>query len=227
MLTGGTPSQVAETKHIVGAGRRKNMLCPRCYSTDRDRLVYLFLKEKTGIFDGEYLKVLHIAPEGGLKHLLEKSENIDYQTGDKFESGYDGYYYDRDVIQMDVTDLPFMENVFDLVICNHVLEHIHDDRKAMAEILRVLKPGGKAILQVPLSLTLEKTDETPVETDEERKALFGQFDHVRLYGLDYRERLEKAGFEVELHNPIQDNWDIDADYYAINPLEDLYVGIKP
>lgn len=224
-LTGGYPSPVAEEKKIVGSGRRKNMLCPRCFSTDRDRLIYLYLKEKTKVFF-ETVKILHIAPEGSIKHFLSKKPNIEYVTGDKFEEGYDGYYYDRDVQQLDVTHLPYEDNSFDMVICNHVLEHIKEDIKAMQEIRRVLKEKGQAILQAPISLVLTETNEADLDSPEEREKRFGQFDHVRLYALDYKQRLEKAGFKVEVHNPERDGWNSEVKNLALNPLEDIYVGIK-
>lgn len=224
-LKGGYPSPIAEEKKVIGSGKRYNMLCPRCYSTDRDRLVYLYLKEKTN-FLKEKTRVLHIAPERTIKHFLAGLPNIDYVPGDKFEEGYKGYYYDRDVQQMDVTELPFEENSFDLVICNHVLEHIKDDFKALSEIKRVLKQGGKAILQVPISIVLKATDEEEISSPEEREKRFGQFDHVRLYALDYRYRLEKSGFKVEVSNPEQEGWGTEVKKLALNPLEDIYVGIK-
>lgn len=225
MLAGGEAHPVIAKKAIIGAGRRKNMVCPRCFSTDRDRLIYLYLQDKTSFLRNP-ASVLHIAPEGSLKHLLEKQPNLDYHTGDKFEEGYTGYYYDRDVVQMDVTAIPDQADTYDLVICNHVLEHIPDDKKAMQEILRVLKPGGQAILQVPVSLTATTTDEEPLNSDAEREARYGQFDHVRLYGADYKNRLEEVGFEAEVHHPEDNSWKADTTRYALNPLESVYVAKK-
>ncbi|MGM0565410.1 MAG: class I SAM-dependent methyltransferase [Bacteroidota bacterium] len=225
MLPGGEDHPVIHEKNIVGAGRRNNMLCPRCFSTDRDRLIYLYLKEKTE-FLTKPASVLHIAPEGSLKHLLENLQNLEYRTGDKFEEGYTGYYYDRDVLQMDVTDISEPDESYDLVICNHVLEHIPDDRKAMREIYRILNPGGEAILQVPVSMSATETKEETVASDEERQARYGQFDHVRLYAADYKHRLAEEGFKVEVHNPEKDGWKSNLKEYAINPLENVYVGKK-
>lgn len=224
-LKGGYPNPLAEKMEIIGAGKRSNMLCPRCYSTDRDRLIYLYLKEKTDVFDKSQ-KILHIAPTGSMKHLLENIPHIEYETGDKYEEGYRGYYYDRDVTQMDVTDLPFEDDRFDMVICNHVLEHVKEDVEAMKEIRRVMKKQGKAILQVPVALALSETDEVDPGNAEEREMRFGQFDHVRLYGRDYKDRLQKAGFTAEVHNPGKDGWDKKYKKLSINPLENVYVGIK-
>ncbi|MEA3504407.1 MAG: methyltransferase domain-containing protein, partial [Bacteroidota bacterium] len=186
---------------------------------------YTFLKEKSDIFSKK-IKLLHISPEGSLKSLLQKSSNIDYYCGDKFEEGYQDYYYDRDVFQIDITNIKYKDDEFDVLICNHVLEHVDDDEKALQEIYRVLKPGGWAILQVPISLTLQKTLEQPTSSPAERERLFGQFDHVRLYGQDYKERLAKVGFIVKTHNPKRDNWDIDINRLAINPMEVLYLAHK-
>lgn len=224
LLTGGEDHPVVTEKDIVGAGRRPNMVCPRCYSTDRDRLVYLYLKS-SGFFNHP-AKVLHIAPEGSLKHLLETKENLDYSTGDKFEEGYTDYYYDRDVLQMDVTEIPSGNDTFDLVICNHVLEHIEDDRLAMREIHRVLKPGGQAILQVPVSRSLEKTEETKRDNPQDREKHYGQHDHVRVYAEDYKDRLAEEGFTVEVRNAVKENWVPDLEKYAVNPEENIYIAKK-
>ncbi|MCF8307638.1 MAG: methyltransferase domain-containing protein [Bacteroidales bacterium] len=224
-LKGGYPNPLAEKNKIAGAGRRSNMVCPRCYSTDRDRLIYLYLKEKTDVFE-KAQKILHISPARSVKHLLENISHVHYETGDKFEEGYRDYYYDRDVVQMDVTDLPFEDESFDMVICNHVLEHVKEDIEAMQEIRRVMKKQGKAILQVPVALALSETDEADPGNAEEREMRFGQFDHVRLYGRDYKDRLQKAGFTAEVHNPGKDGWDKKYKELSINPLENVYVGIK-
>ncbi len=225
MLTGGEAHTVVKEKQIVGAGRRPNMVCPRCYSTDRDRLIYLYLKTQTSFLTMP-AKVLHIAPEGSLKHFLENKTNLDYTTGDKFEEGYNDYYYDRDVVQMDVTKIPFDKNVFDLLICNHVLEHIEDDRQAMREMLRVLKPGGQAIVQVPIAMGIEKTEEHRLASAEERKKQYGQFDHVRLYAKDYADRLAEEGFKVEILNAVEGQWAQEMDQYAVNPDENIYIAKK-
>lgn len=225
MLPGGFDFPVIKEKQIIGGGYRENNICPRCFSTDRDRLINLFLKEKTSFFT-QNLKLLHIAPEGCLKAEISKHNNIEYSQGDKYEKGYKDYYYDRKVKQMDITYLPFTDNEFDVIICNHVLEHIKEDKKAMSELYRVLKPGGWAILQVPISKLLEETFEVDTNSPEEREQLFGQFDHVRIYGKDYSKRLEEIGFSVKVHNPLRDNWNVNIERLAINPAEDIYIANK-
>lgn len=168
-----------------------NRLCPKCLSLERHRLLFLFLKQKTDFFTHD-LKVLHIAPEQPFLKRLKKLHNLDYTTADLVSPIAD--------VKMDVMDMPFEDASFDVVLCNHVLEHVGDDRQAMREIYRVLKPGGWAVLQVPLNLNLKTTLEDPdVTTAKERERVFGQYDHVRWHGQDYPDRLRSAGFEV--HTP--------------------------
>ena len=225
MLPGGFDLPVIAEKQIVGGGRRDNDVCPRCQSTDRDRLIYLYLKHQSDFFD-EKPHLMHIAPEPSLYSVFKKTANIDYYPATKYE---EGLYYDKSVQKEDLLDLQVDDDSFDWVICNHVLEHIPDDAKAMSELFRVLKPGGKALLQVPYSLVLDKTFEDPkITKPSEREKFFGQFDHVRIYGKDYSERLRKAGFEVRIVKQNKDFYNIDdLKKYAVNPKEDLYLCSKP
>jgi len=225
MLPGGFKLPIVEEKQIIGSGYRKNCVCPRCFSTDRDRLIYLYITKETDIFEKK-IKLLHIAPESSLKYILRNSKNIDYHTGVKY---YEGFYYSPDTSILDIENITYPDNEFDVIICNHVLEHVDNDKIAMAELYRVLKPGGWAILQVPISNSLEKTYENPEITDPEgREKHFGQFDHVRLYAKDYKDRLSEAGFKVKIFSPINDKWDFDQiiKKHAINPDENLYIAMK-
>jgi SAM-dependent methyltransferase len=179
-------------KKVVGGGYRTNAKCPRCSSYDRERLIYLYLKRKTGVFRDK-VKLLHVAPEENLRKTFLAHPNIDYLSADLDSP--------LAMVRMDVTRIPYEDSSFDMVVCNHVLEHVPDDRRAMRELYRVLKPGGWAVLQVPVALALDKTTEDPgVTSPEERERLFGQRDHVRLYGRDYKDRLEGAGFSVEVYD---------------------------
>jgi SAM-dependent methyltransferase len=181
---------VLTQKKVIGGGYRPNALCPVCGSDDRERLLYLSLSIKTDVFK-KRIKLLHVAPEIALSSLLKKQTNIEGVTAD--------INSDTVMVQMDITDIHYPDGTFDAVICNHVLEHIIDDRKAMHELHRILKPGGWGILQVPLSLSLEKTyEDNSILTMSERERAFGQSDHVRIYAKDYYERLEAAGFQVNL-----------------------------
>lgn len=222
-LPGGFDLPVLFEKQIVGAGYRTNNVCPRCYSLDRDRLIHLFLSEKTNIFTAS-LNVFHVAPEGCIRAMLTGLPNISYHAGVKY---LEGYYYDQQTNLIDITSIPFKDDEFDVIICNHVLEHIPDDRKAMRELHRVLKPGGWAILQVPVSKILTETyEDFSVVKPEERERVFGQFDHVRIYGQDYPIRLSNAGFTVKIYNPYKDKWPVDLNRFAINPEENLYIAYK-
>jgi SAM-dependent methyltransferase len=171
---------------------RKNVLCPKCLSLERHRLLWLFLKNRTDFFTAS-LKVLHIAPEQCFYKLFRKMINLSYVTADLESPLAD--------IKLDIQHMPFAEGEFDVVICNHVLEHVPDDRKAMREIFRVLKKGGYAVLQVPANYTMEHTHEDPSITDPaEREKQFRQKDHYRLYGRDYLNRITEAGFHVPDNN---------------------------
>ncbi len=179
---------VIREKQIVGAGVRI-ALCPICNASDRIRLLFLFLKYKTGLYT-EPTRLLHFAPEPALEHILKKQKNIDYLTADLYQEGV--------MQKIDITAIPYPDQSFDAIICNHVLEHIPDDKKAMHELYRVLSKGGWAVLQVPASKILEKTEEdATVIEPADRERIFGHRDHVRIYGRDYPDRLRQAGFKVE------------------------------
>lgn len=205
--------------NIIGTGVR-NGGCYSCDSVDRDRLLYAYFNNEIDIFkDNLNLSILHLAPEWRLSELFLKHKYKMYVCRDKFMPGYK---YPKHTINMDVLDIKFNDNTFDWVICNHVLEHISDDKKAMNEIYRVLKVGGKAILQVPVSNTLEETYENPnVTTDEDRIQHYGQFDHVRIYGQDYVARLTAVGFKVERIN-ISDKYK----QFGVIKEEDLFICTK-
>lgn len=168
---------------------RENVLSPGTLSLERHRLFWLYLKNETDFFT-ENLKVLHFAPEQAFYKKFRKMKNLDYTTTDLNSPIAD--------VKADLCALPFKDNEFNFIICNHVLEHIPDDTKAMEEIYRVLAPGGTAILQVPYKASLDTTFEDDTITDpKERALIFGQYDHVRVYGMDYFEKLRTIGFKVE------------------------------
>jgi hypothetical protein len=177
----------AESFRPFGKPKREEAMCPTCGSLERHRLVWLFINAKTDLLDGRQKKLLHVAPEKHLSALLSSLENLDYLSAD--------IMYSTAMIRMDLTGIPFPDESFDIVICNHVFEHIPDDRLAMSELYRILKPSRWAIMQVPIYG--ERTIENPSVIDpKERRKLFGQEDHVRKYGRDYKDRLEEAGFKV-------------------------------
>jgi SAM-dependent methyltransferase len=204
---------------VVGGGRRA-AACHRCGSLDRERLVYVYLSRERRIFDSSRdLRVLHIAPEKHLAQALDDAGLADYVCGDLFTEGYK--YHPR-TRNMNVLDIPFDDDTFDLVICNHVLEHIPDDAAAMRELRRVLRPGGTAILQVPISTKLVSTLEDPsIVEPRDRERVFGQFDHVRLYGQDYADRLRDSGFTVTTFKAPENHLD-----FGVNPDEELFICSK-
>ena len=179
--------------NIKSAGTRSQAICPHCLSKDRERTLLFFLERMTGFFEDNNKKVLHMAPEA----LLSKTIKEFLPEND---------YYDADLNpehathKVDVTAIPFKDKTFDVVICNHVLEHIPDDLLAMGELRRVLKDDGFAILQVPISFTIAQTIEDFSITDPSgREAAFGQVDHVRVYGRDYVTRLSRSGWNVRMY----------------------------
>ena len=171
--------------------QRPNALSPSTLSLERHRLMWLYLKEETDFFKKDkQQRVLHIAPEQCFYKRFRKQKNLDYLTSDLDSPLAD--------VKADICNLPFEDNQFDVIFCNHVLEHIPDDKKAMTELYRVMKPGGWGIFQIPQDVNRKETFEDDSITDkEERTRIFGQYDHVRVYGLDYFDRLREAGFTVE------------------------------
>ncbi len=169
--------------------QRENVLSPSTLSLERHRLLWLYLKTETNFFTRN-LKVLHFAPEQAFYKRFRKLKNIDYTTTDLNSPLAD--------VKADICNLPFEDDSYDFILCNHVLEHIPDDTRAMQELLRVLSPGGTAILQIPQELSRETTfQDDSITSREERARIFGQYDHVRVYGRDYFEKLRAIGFEVE------------------------------
>ena len=167
---------------------RENVLAPGTLSLERHRLFWLYLKNETTFFSAP-LRVLHFAPEQAFVQKFKKQKNLTYTTTDLNSPIAD--------VKADICDLPFKDNSFDFIICNHVLEHIPDDTKAMQELYRVLAPSGTAIVQVPYDAKREITFEDNTITDQsERTRIFGQYDHLRVYGMDYFKKLSSIGFEV-------------------------------
>lgn len=182
--------QPALDRHHVIGGYGENVYCPECMSTSRERLIVAMLDS----MDVSGKKVLHIAPEEKIFDFIEPLCSV--TAADLSPDFYS--HIDPNIHFANVTNLPFPDGAFDLVIANHVMEHVPDDRKAIAEIYRVLGPGGSAILQVPFSPTLTATIEMPsIANPATQSALFGQKDHVRIYSLqDYLSRLCEGGFLV-------------------------------
>ena len=172
-----------------GKTLRPNALCPGTLSLERHRLLWLYLERETNFLNQE-LKVLHVAPEQVFFRKFKRFQNWDYTTTDLNSPLAD--------VVADICDLPFQDNKYDLILCNHVLEHILNDLKAMTELYRVLKKGGTLIAQVPLDEGRPKTfEDNSITEANERRRVFGQYDHVRVYGQDYYQRLKSVGFSAE------------------------------
>ena len=169
--------------------QRENALSPSTFSLERHRLLWLYLKNKTSFFS-KPAKVLHFAPEQIFYEKFRKLKHLDYTTTDLNSPIAD--------VKADICNLPFEDNSYDIILCNHVLEHIPNDTKAMQELYRILKPNGMAILQIPQDLSREKTfEDNTITNPKERTKIFGQYDHVRVYGKDYFDKLRSVGFKVE------------------------------
>lgn len=199
--------------------QRDNVLSPSTLSLERHRLLWLYLQKETDFFSA-LKKMLHFAPEQAFYKRFRKMENLDYTTTDLNSPLAD--------VKADICDLPFSDNTYDVIFCNHVLEHIHDDTKAMQELYRILKPGGLAILQIPQNLNREKTFEDHRITDKkERAKIFGQYDHVRIYGRDYFNKLRSIGFSVKEVDLTKDLSLQEIDRYRLAEGEILPVCTKP
>jgi SAM-dependent methyltransferase len=169
--------------------QRSNVLSPSTLSLERHRLLWLYLKIETDFFSAQS-KVLHFAPEQCFLKRFRNMKNLDYTTTDLESPIAD--------VKADICDLPFEDNTYDVIFCNHVLEHIPDDKRAMQELYRVMKRGGYGIFQIPQDLSREVTYENDGITDKkERAEIFGQYDHVRVYGRDYFDKLRAVGFKVK------------------------------
>lgn len=174
-----------------GANNRDNVLCPGDLTLERHRLMWLYLKDHSNFFTAEKLNVLHIAPEQCFHKKFKAQKNLKYLTADLVSPIADMHF--------DLHKIPLEDNRFDVVFCNHVMEHVDDPLTCMKELYRVMKPGGWAIMQVPQDINRAETFEDPsIVTPEDREKYYWQKDHLRLFGLDYPQYLEKAGFRAEI-----------------------------
>ena len=194
-----------------------NFECPRCGSHDRERHLYLYMKA-AGILDRlGAMRVLHFAPEKHLSRVIRERAPVEYVRGDLHPTS-------SEIENVDIEQMPFGNQSFDLVIANHVLEHVSDEMCATREIHRVLAVGGLAILQTPFSPVLQKTWSDPgIATDEARLQAFGQEDHVRLFGRDIFGRFASSGLvpDIQTHGDLLG--ECDAWRYGINPQEPFFL----
>ncbi len=165
--------------------------CPRCDAKARHRRDWLFLKNETNLFS-EQVRLLHISPRYSFSRHFTKLQNLEYV-------GVDLFYCRNISITMDVAAAPLPSSIFDAIICIHVLEHVQDDRKAMREFFRVLKPGGWALVSSPIRMDQKTVEDPSITSAKERKLMFGERSHYRYYGYDMFDRLEESGFQVEMN----------------------------
>lgn len=193
---------------LAAEAGRPNASCPRCELMERHRLLWLYLERETDLFTRPQA-VLHIAPEQIFAQRLKAVHDTGYLSGDLFSP--------LAMERIDLTDIHKRSACFDVVLCSHVLEHIPDDLQAMRELRRVLRPGGMAIMQHPIDRRRQHTyEDWSITEPRDRKAAFLQSDHVRIYGLDFEERLVQAGFSVEVINYREQLSPAELDRYCLN-----------
>lgn len=199
---------------------RFNAMCPKCFSLERHRVLYLYMKQRTNNFK-QNVKILHIAPEKCFSEVFKRKKSIEYISADL------NPHMRKVMIKMDIQDIKLPDNTFDVILCSHVLEHVPDDRKAMQELYRVLKPDGWAIIQVPIDKRLKKTfEDDSINTEKLRKKYYGQEDHLRLYGMDYIKRLQEAGFKMKIENAKKVIKEYNSSKYILPETYDIYLCTK-
>lgn len=199
--------------------QRENVLCPYDLTLERHRLMWFYLKNETDFFQNPKIDVLHIAPEQCFYKLFRNQKNLNYVTGDLESPLAD--------IHFDLHNIPLEDNKFDVIFCNHVLEHVEDAKKCMSELYRVMKKGGYGIFQVPQDFSRSTTyEDSSITSPEEREKHFWQYDHVRLFGLDYPDWLKSVGFNIVEYIPESK---ISPDFferYRLMKNEILYIAFK-
>lgn len=198
-----------------------NFACPYCNSFDRERHLFMYF-DRLSIWDKiKGARVLHFAPEPQLSRRIEQNQPVEYIKGDLFPAN-------GSIRKTDITAIDFADNTFDLVLANHVMEHVPAYRKAMNEVCRVLKPGGVAILQAPFSKILEQNfEDDGINTSDLRLFFYAQRDHVRVFSEKvYLSSLEQAGFDLALVRHGELFTDRDAYYFGVNKHEDLIRVVK-
>ena len=195
---------------------RANVLCPFDLTLERHRLMWIYLRDHSNFLTADHLKVLHMAPEQCFHSRFKAQKNLDYLTADIESPIAD--------IHFDLHDIPLEDNQFDVVFCNHVMEHVQDAKRCMSELYRVMKPGAWAIMQVPQDFSRETTyEDWSITSPEEREKHFWQKDHVRLFGKDYPQWLESVGFRVEIFDKEKVLGQDMVERYRLQKEEILYI----
>lgn len=225
LLPEGYNFQVLLDLDVVGGEHLSGRTCPVCYANMRTRLVWFYLSSECKF--NERTKLLHLAPEMGIYWNLSASKTVDYIVGDINPNRYP---WALGICRVDITDMhSYPDASFDVILANHILEHVPDDKRALSEILRVLRPGGCAILQVPISMRNEHTlEDLAITTPREREQTYGQFDHLRLYGhQDFPCLLERVGFNVTFYNAFDRYEKNELTSWLLNPRETIFVATRP
>ena len=203
-----------------GEQNRPNVLCPHDFTLERHRLMWYYLRNHSNFFTAESLKVMHVAPEQCFLGKFKKQKNLDYVTSD-LESPIADMHFD-------LHSIPLEDNQYDVIFCNHVMEHVDDYLQCMKELYRIMKPGGWGIMQVPVDYNRDDTYEDPTITDpKEREKHYWQYDHVRLFGKNYPDKLREAGFLVEDFEFKKEMSKEEYERYRFQDFEILYIVRKP
>lgn len=192
MLDAGFDSPLFVKQKVIGGGKRKKCMCPLCGGNDRERWVQYVLEKELDIYN-KPADVLHFAPEKQIEKCLRNDRELKYITADIEEGKADRVE--------DITHISFDDSTFDYIICNHILEHVSDEKRAFSELKRCLKRTGKIIFSVPICWEVDTIEDPAIVTKEGRLQVYGQEDHVRLYGKDIQKRLEDNGFCVKKYQP--------------------------
>ena len=199
----------------------ENFRCPYCRCNDRERHLFMFLDKLNLWIRMTGASIIHFAPEDNLAPRISSQNPALHVKADLLP-------FSADIQKIDITAIPYRNESFDLVVCNHVLEHVPDDRRALSEIFRILKPGGSAILQTPYSSLLSNSfADSSINTDALRLRFYGQQDHVRVYGRDLFTRIEESGFHLDVHPHAKSLSEFDPLRFGVNPREDLILAVKP
>lgn len=183
------PLCMAEFDEYRRYNKRRRARCPQCAASERHRISWMYMQRETPLFT-QQTRFLHFAPEPQMQRILQIYLSIDYVPA--------SYDPEKPTEGIDIQAIPFEDDSFDMLYCSHVLEHIPDDRLAMRELHRVLKPGGVGVIMVPTKNIEVTYEDASITTPEGREEHFGQWDHLRWYGRDFPERLREAGFDVEI-----------------------------
>lgn len=190
--------------------------CPNCHSIDRERHLLLFFDKLNLWSDVENKSVLHFAPERLFATAVAAARPTLHVKGDLFPAN-------EDVMKIDLLNIPFADGFFDLVVCNHVLEHVDNVEAALAEVRRILKPGGRFVCQTPYAAKLSQTFEDPLlQSPEDRRFFYGQDDHVRLFGRDIELRIQQGGFTGRMVSHDEMLGDVDPVKLGVNEREPFF-----